>query len=212
MDPNQNTPLNHRNRKPNNTFALDTTPYQFPTMESPQCGFVNLLQTVRPNTTQERVRWTKEEEEEMLAKAWISASQHPIKCYNQPFDCFWEKVCTGNLQPPAKHTRSGENDFDVFKAALDQFENITPTRKAFTYVKPWLKLKDTPKWKEQTQGSSKSSGSKRSRNPDGTPQQSDGRTHFDINDDPFNLEDDQPLRRPAGRSKAQKKQYQRLRV
>nr|KAJ0227437.1 hypothetical protein LSAT_V11C100025450 [Lactuca sativa] len=45
MDPNQNTPPNYRNRKPDNAFALDTTPRQFPTMESPRGGFINLLQT-----------------------------------------------------------------------------------------------------------------------------------------------------------------------
>nr|KAJ0220502.1 hypothetical protein LSAT_V11C200093140 [Lactuca sativa] len=44
MDPNQNTPPNYRNRKSDNAFALDTTPCQFPIMESPQGGFINLLQ------------------------------------------------------------------------------------------------------------------------------------------------------------------------
>ncbi|KAL7583921.1 uncharacterized protein LOC111918057 [Lactuca sativa] len=100
--------------------------------------------------------------------------------------------------------KSGSNDFDVFKAAMDQYEKTTPTRKAFPYMKPWLKLKDSPKWKEQTEGSSQSSGSKRSRNPDGASQQSDGRTHIDINDDPIDLETDQPLPRPVGRNKAKK--------
>nr|KAJ0189023.1 hypothetical protein LSAT_V11C800426160 [Lactuca sativa] len=100
--------------------------------------------------------------------------------------------------------KSGSNDFDVFKATMDQFEKTTPTRKAFPYMKPWLKLKDALKWKEQTEGSSQSSGSKRSRNPDGTSQQSDSRTHIDINDDPIDLENDQPLRRPVGRNKAKK--------
>nr|KAJ0196121.1 hypothetical protein LSAT_V11C700375360 [Lactuca sativa] len=48
MDPNQNTPPNYKNRKPDNDFTLDTTPRQFPTMESPQGGFLNLLQTGSP--------------------------------------------------------------------------------------------------------------------------------------------------------------------
>nr|KAJ0198014.1 hypothetical protein LSAT_V11C700349400 [Lactuca sativa] len=48
MDPNQNTPPNYRNRKPDNAFALDTTLRQFPTMESPQGGFINLLQSGSP--------------------------------------------------------------------------------------------------------------------------------------------------------------------
>nr|KAJ0213279.1 hypothetical protein LSAT_V11C400180950 [Lactuca sativa] len=73
--------------------------------------------------------------------------------------------------------KSGSNDFDVFKAAMDQFEKTTPTRKAFPYMKP---------------------------NPDGTSQQSDGRTHIEINDDPIDLENDQPLHRPVGRNKAKK--------
>nr|KAJ0204529.1 hypothetical protein LSAT_V11C500277630 [Lactuca sativa] len=64
--------------------------------------------------------------------------------------------------------KSRSNDFDVIKAALDQFEKITPTRKAFPYVKPWPKLKNAPKWKEKMEGSSQSSGSKHSRNPDAT--------------------------------------------
>nr|KAJ0204962.1 hypothetical protein LSAT_V11C500271300 [Lactuca sativa] len=100
--------------------------------------------------------------------------------------------------------KNGSNDFDVFKAALDQFERTTLTCNAFSYVKPWLKLKDALKWKEETEGSSQSSGSKRSRNPDGTSQQSDGRTRFDINDKPLDLEDEQPLHRPVGRNKAKK--------
>nr|KAJ0185556.1 hypothetical protein LSAT_V11C900479450 [Lactuca sativa] len=48
MDFNQNTSPNYRNRKPDNAFALDTTPRQFSTMESPQGGFLNLLQTGSP--------------------------------------------------------------------------------------------------------------------------------------------------------------------
>ncbi|KAL7585260.1 hypothetical protein Lser_V15G42699 [Lactuca serriola] len=288
MDPNQNTPPNYRNRKPDNAFALDTTPRQFPTMESPQGGFINLLQSgspiqqtplfqqqyqpfpafqqqqisqpplspdfvpetqpspppqpkkkkgkkpARPTTTQERVPWTKEEEEK-LAEAWVAASEDPIVGDGQPYGSFWEKVraifyelmesetrnadqitskwrdirlkCTefGGIYNNLLNIRkSGSNDFDVFKAAMDQFEKTTPTRKVFPYMKPWLKLKDAPKWKEQTEGSSQSSGSKRSRNPDGTSQQSDGRTHIDINDDPIDLENDQPLRRPVGRNKAKK--------
>nr|KAJ0207919.1 hypothetical protein LSAT_V11C500250600 [Lactuca sativa] len=100
--------------------------------------------------------------------------------------------------------KSSSNNFDVFKAAMDQFEKTTPTRKAFSYMKPWLKLKDAPKWKEHMEGTSQSSGSKRSRNPDGTSQQSDGRTHIDINDVPIDLENDQPVRRPVRRNKAKK--------
>nr|KAJ0221046.1 hypothetical protein LSAT_V11C200055260 [Lactuca sativa] len=61
-----------------------------------------------------------------------------------------------------------------------------------------------PKWKEQTEGTSQSSGLKRSRNLDATSQQSDGRTHIDINDDPIDFENEQPLRRPVGRNKAKK--------
>nr|KAJ0212364.1 hypothetical protein LSAT_V11C400199010 [Lactuca sativa] len=109
MDPNQNTPPNYRNRKPDNTFALDTTPRQFPTMESPQGGFINLLQSdfvpetqpspppqpkkkkgkkpARPTTTQERVPWTKEEEEK-LAEAWVAASEDPIVGDSQPYGSF----------------------------------------------------------------------------------------------------------------------------
>nr|KAJ0195852.1 hypothetical protein LSAT_V11C700386320 [Lactuca sativa] len=294
MDPNQNTPPNYRNRKPDNAFALDTTPRQFPTMESPQGGFINLFQsgspiqqtplfqqqyqpfpafqqqqmqqqyqqfqqfqqlqqvqqqssqqqqpsisqppssqpplspdfvpetqhspppqpkkkkgkkTVRPTTTQERVPWTKEEEEK-LVEAWVAASEDPIVGDSQPYGSFWKKVraifyelmesqtrnadqitskwrdirlkCTdfGGIYNNLLNIRkSGSNDFDVFKTAMDQFEKTTPTRKAFPYMKP---------------------------NLDGTSQQSDGRTHIDINDDPIDLENDQPLRRPVGRNKAKK--------
>nr|KAJ0211858.1 hypothetical protein LSAT_V11C400197960 [Lactuca sativa] len=129
MDPNQNIPSNFRNRKPDNAFALDTTHRQFPTMESPQVGFVNLLQT---------------EEEEKLAEAWLLASQDPIEEDAQTFSYFrrnskWHDIrlkCTefggiyNNLQNIRK---SGSNDFDVFKAALDQFEKTTSIRKAFPY-------------------------------------------------------------------------------
>nr|KAJ0199238.1 hypothetical protein LSAT_V11C600337510 [Lactuca sativa] len=287
MDPNQNTPPNYRNRKPDNAFALDTTPRQFPTMESPQDGFINLLQSgspiqqtplfqqqyqhfpafqqqqmqqqyqqfqqfqqlqqlqqqssqqqppssqpplspdfvpetqpspppqpkkkkgkkpTRPTTNQERVPWTKEEEEK-LAEAWVAASEDPIVGDSQTYGSFWEKVraifyelmesearnadqitskwrdirlkCTdfGGIYNNLLNIRkSGSNDFDVFKAAMDQYEKTTPTRKAFPYMKSWLKLKDSPKWKEQTEGSSQSS----------------------------DLETDQPLPRPVGRNKAKK--------
>nr|KAJ0219705.1 hypothetical protein LSAT_V11C200086000 [Lactuca sativa] len=188
----------------------------------------------RPTTNQERVPWTKEEEEK-LAEAWVAASEDPIVGDSQTYESFWEKVraifyelmesqarnadqitskwrdirlkCTdfGGIYNNLLNIRkNGSNDFDVFKAAMDQYEKTTPTRKAFPYMKPWLKLKDSPKWKEQTEGSSQSSDSKRSRNPDGTFQQSDGRTHIDINDDPIDLETDQPLPRPVGRNKAKK--------
>nr|KAJ0218760.1 hypothetical protein LSAT_V11C300102980 [Lactuca sativa] len=149
----------------------------------------------RPTTTQEKVSWTKEEEEK-LAEAWISASQDLIKGYSQTYG-----ICNNLLNI----RKSRSNDFDVFKVTLDQFENITPTHKAFLYVKVWLKLKDVPKWKEQMERSSQSSGAKHSRNPDATSQQSNGRTHFDINDDPLDLEDEQPLRRPVGKNKARKR-------
>nr|KAJ0191858.1 hypothetical protein LSAT_V11C800443190 [Lactuca sativa] len=188
----------------------------------------------RPTTNQERVPWTKEEEEK-LAEAWVAASEDPIVGDRQTYGSFWEKVqaifyelmesqtrnadqitskwrdirlkCTdfGGIYNNLLNIRkSDSNDFDVFKAAMDQYEKTTPTRKAFPYMKLWLKLKDSPKWKEQTEGSSQSSGSKRSRNPDGTSQQSDGRTHIDINDNPIDLETDQPLPRPVGRNKAKK--------
>nr|KAJ0216376.1 hypothetical protein LSAT_V11C300127950 [Lactuca sativa] len=284
MDPNQNTPLNYRNRKPDNAFALDTTPRQFPTMESPQGGFINLLQsgspiqqtplfqqqyqpfpafqqqqmqqqyqqfqqfqqlqqlqqqssqqqqppisqppssqpplspdfvpetqpspppqpkkkkgkkTARPTTTQEKVPWTKEEEENETRNAdQITSKWRDIRLKCTEFGGIYSNLL--NIR------KSGSNDFDVFKAAMDQFEKTTPTRKAFPYMKQLLKLKDAPKWKEQTEGSSQSSGSKRSRNPEGTSQQSDDRTHIDINDDPIDLENDQPLRRPVGRNKAKK--------
>nr|KAJ0195393.1 hypothetical protein LSAT_V11C700360080 [Lactuca sativa] len=153
---------------------------------------------VRPNTTQERVPLTKEEEEK-LVEAWISASQDPIEGDSQTSGCFWEKVCVMFYKLTGSESRNsdqisskwrdirlnGANNFDIFKATLDQFEKITPTRKAFPYLKSWLKLKDAPKWKEQTEGSSQSS---------------DWRTHFDINDDPLNIEDEQPLCRPCYRS------------
>lgn len=48
MDPNQNTPPNYRNRKPDNTFNLDTTPQQYSNMASPQDGFMNLLRNGSP--------------------------------------------------------------------------------------------------------------------------------------------------------------------
>nr|KAJ0223182.1 hypothetical protein LSAT_V11C200091910 [Lactuca sativa] len=76
----------------------------------------------------------------------------------------------------------------------------------FPYLKTWLKLKDTPKWKEQTEGTSQNSFlSKRSRNLNTTSQESGGRTHVDINDDLIDLEDEQPLRWHVGRSKAEKR-------
>nr|KAJ0209249.1 hypothetical protein LSAT_V11C400219270 [Lactuca sativa] len=94
MDPNQNTPPNYKYRKPDNAFALDTTPRQFLTIESPQGGFINLLQTgkkpARPTTTQERVPWTKEEEK--LAEAWVAASEDPIIGDSQPYGSFWKKL------------------------------------------------------------------------------------------------------------------------
>ncbi|XP_052621582.1 glutathione S-transferase T3-like [Lactuca sativa] len=176
----------------------------------------------RPTTTQERVPWTKEEEEK-LAEAWVAASEDPIVRDSQPYGSFWEKVRAIFYELMESETRNADQITskrrDIWlkctefggiynnllnKAAMDQFEKTTPTRKAFPYMKPWLKLKDTPKWKEQTEGTSQSSGSKRLRNPDGTSQQSDDRTHIDINDDPKDLENDQPLRRPVGRNKAKK--------
>nr|KAJ0222439.1 hypothetical protein LSAT_V11C200073710 [Lactuca sativa] len=205
---------------------LDTTSCQFPTMESPQCGFVNLLQTGKNPalpTSQERVPCTKEEEEK-LADAWVSAFQYPVEGDNKTFNCFWEKVrsvfcaLTGsesrNLDQISSKWRdirlkciefggvynnlqnirkSWSNDFDVFNTGLDQFEKTTSTRKTFSY---------------QTEEASQTSlVSKCSRNLDATSQQSDGRTHIDINNDPLDLEDGRTLRRPVGRNKAKKQVY-----
>ena len=47
MDPSQNTPPQSR-RRDYDTFGLNTTPIQHPTMESPQGGFVNFLQRESP--------------------------------------------------------------------------------------------------------------------------------------------------------------------
>nr|KAJ0200061.1 hypothetical protein LSAT_V11C600325980 [Lactuca sativa] len=41
----------------------------------------------RPTTTQERVPWTKEEEEK-LAEAWVAASEDPILGDSQPYGSF----------------------------------------------------------------------------------------------------------------------------
>nr|KAJ0206163.1 hypothetical protein LSAT_V11C500276000 [Lactuca sativa] len=164
-------------------------------MESPQGGFVNLLQTgsPRPNTTQERVPWTKDEEEK-LVEAWISASQDPIEGDSQTFGCFWEKF--GGIYNNLLNIRKAGQMILMFSWRLwTKFEKKTKaTRKTFLYVKLWLKLKDAQKWKEQTEGSSQSF---------------DGRTHFDINEKRLDLEDEQPLRWPIGRNKA-KKRLQRL--
>nr|KAJ0190909.1 hypothetical protein LSAT_V11C800395440 [Lactuca sativa] len=168
----------------------------------------------RPTTTQERVSWTKEEKEK-LAKGWFevfffalmgSESQNPDQISSKWRDirlkCTKSRGIYNNLQNICK---SGSNDFDAFKATLDQFKKTTQTRKAFSYVKVWPKLKDSPKWIQQMEGTSQtSSGLKRSRNPDATSQQLDGRTHIDINDDLLDLENDQPLRRPVGKNKTKK--------
>nr|KAJ0224532.1 hypothetical protein LSAT_V11C100048140 [Lactuca sativa] len=97
------------------------------------------------------------------------------------FSCFWEKVhsvfydLTGSeSRKPDQINSNGSNDFDVFKVALDQFEKIMQPVKLFRI------------------------------NPNATSQQSDGRTHFDINDELLDLEEEQPLRRPIGRNKAKK--------
>nr|KAJ0208573.1 hypothetical protein LSAT_V11C400180400 [Lactuca sativa] len=184
--------------------------------------------SARPTTTQERLPWTKGEEEK-LVEVWISASQDPIEGDCQTYGCFWEKVRAvfyelmgsenrnpGQISSKWRDIRlkctefeeiynnllnirkNGSKNFDVFKAALDQFEKITPTCKAFPY------LKDSPKWKEQTERSSQSSGSKHSRNPDATSQQLDERTHFEINNNSLDLENEQPLHQPVGRNKAKK--------
>nr|KAJ0220037.1 hypothetical protein LSAT_V11C200096150 [Lactuca sativa] len=104
-----------------------------------------------------------------------------------------------NLQPP-KYMQNGSNDFDVFNAAFDQFEkNVNP--QSFS-VRESI---------QQTEGTSQTSfDSKHSRNLDATFQQSDGRTHIDINDDSFDLENEPLLRRPVGRIK-QKNRVQCLR-
>ncbi|KAI3789767.1 hypothetical protein L2E82_02571 [Cichorium intybus] len=101
--------------------------------------------------------------------------------------------------------KSGSNDFDVFNAALQQYEKTTPTRKAFPYVQAWTELKKQPKW--LLVEDSKSSGIKRSRSVhQGTSQQSDGRSYINVNDEPVDLEEDepQPICRPMGRDKAKK--------
>nr|KAJ0194646.1 hypothetical protein LSAT_V11C700354110 [Lactuca sativa] len=60
-------------------------------MESPQGGFINLLQTSSP--IQQTTISSFPDEEQKLANAWISASQDPIESDSQTFGCFWEKVC-----------------------------------------------------------------------------------------------------------------------
>jgi hypothetical protein len=100
--------------------------------------------------------------------------------------------------------KSGANDFDVFSAAMEQYEKAHPNRHTFPYVQPWLRLRDCSKWKNKKESdTSASTGSKRTRN-EGQSSQSDGRTFIDINDEPIDHPDEQPLSRPVGRTKAKK--------
>nr|KAJ0208506.1 hypothetical protein LSAT_V11C500260740 [Lactuca sativa] len=198
-------------------------------MESPQGGFVNLLQTGSPiqQTTlfQQQYQPFPAFQQQQLQQyqafqQFQQLQQQQFQPQPQPPHSPDFKKKRSDPAPPKKGSngqktkkkRSLRHEFRlpktrlkaIVKRGFGQFERTTVTRKAFPYVKHWLKLKDALKWKEQTEGSSQSSGSKRSRNPDRTSQQSDVQTHIDINDEPLDLEDEQPLRWPVGRNKAKK--------
>nr|KAJ0188366.1 hypothetical protein LSAT_V11C900497270 [Lactuca sativa] len=171
------------------------------------------------------VPWRKEEEEK-LSKVWVLTSQYLTEWDSQTFNCLWEKVGSalyalmgsesGNpdqISSKLRDLRLKRTEFgriynnlkNLQKSKSNDFDKTTLTHEVFPYVKSWLKVKDAPKWKELTEGISQiSSNSNRSINYDVTSQQSDGRTHTDINDDLIDLEEDQHFRRSVGRNKEKK--------
>ncbi|KAI3709706.1 hypothetical protein L2E82_39472 [Cichorium intybus] len=184
---------------------------------------------------EKQINWSIEEELNLM-KAYISISVDPIVGDSQTQDTFWSKVqaifydlmgektrnmdkITGKFREmrlklnqfngiynDLKNVRkSWSSDFEDFNAALQQYEKTTPTRKAIPYIQAWTELKKQPKW--LLVEDSQSSGTKRSRSVhQGTSQQSDRRTYIDINDEPVDLEEDEPqlIRRPMWRDKAKK--------
>nr|KAJ0201026.1 hypothetical protein LSAT_V11C600310520 [Lactuca sativa] len=175
MDPNQNTPHpNFRKHKFDNDFALYTTPHKFPTMESPQGGFRRhgyQLPDTQLKEMHKRLGFLGEISNHIY-EITGSESRNPDQIISKWCDIRLKytkfREIYNNLQNIRK---SDSNDFDVFKINL---EKKLSARNVFPYVKPCLKLKDAPKWEEQTEGTSQTSS------------------------------DEQPLRRPVGRNKEKK--------
>nr|KAJ0225851.1 hypothetical protein LSAT_V11C100003350 [Lactuca sativa] len=218
------------NRKPNNAFALDTTSRQFPTMESPQGAFSSFqqqqIQQYQVFQQFQQQQFQPQPSQPPHSSYFVSETQpspppqcekkkgkklvrpkkgshgqkRKMKSDSQTFGCFWEKVCavfyelTGSESRNPDQISSKWGDIRLKCTEFGGIYNILLN----------IRKTDALKWKEQTEASSQSSISKCSINPDATSQQSNGQTDFNIDDDPLNLEDEQPLRRQVERNKAKK--------
>ncbi|XP_023747506.1 uncharacterized protein LOC111895662 [Lactuca sativa] len=103
----------------------------------------------------------------------------------------------------AAQQQSGTNDFDLFKAAKEQYR--VEMGHVFDFEKSWELLRANPKWNKTSTSSEVQS--KRSRNSSSIDV-SDARTNIDLNADDDEIPDDiqeiSPLRRPPGRDKARR--------
>ncbi|XP_023755461.1 uncharacterized protein LOC111903928 [Lactuca sativa] len=103
----------------------------------------------------------------------------------------------------AAQQQSGTNEFDLFKAAKEQYR--VEMGHVFDFEKSWELLRADPKWNKTPTSSEVQS--KRSRNSSSVDV-SDARTNIDLNADddeiPNDIQEISPPRRPPGRDKARR--------
>ncbi|KAJ0944188.1 putative glutathione transferase [Helianthus annuus] len=101
--------------------------------------------------------------------------------------------------------RSGWNDEDVFKMALEKYKDKNGTN--FPHVRAWMVVKDEPKWAPIPNEVAMAKRQKTSETGSFSAGGSDARCHINLNDDADYDEDEYSVRepeRPPGRDKTKK--------
>ncbi|XP_022038623.1 glutathione S-transferase T3-like [Helianthus annuus] len=132
------------------------------------------------------IKWTPIEEE-ALAKAFLGTSDNPVKVYI------------------TSDRRSGWNDEDVFKMALQKYKQNHGSN--FPHVRAWMVVKDDPKWSPIPNEVAMAKRQKTSETGSLSAGGSDARCHINLNDDADYDEDEYNVRepdRPPGRDKTKK--------
>ncbi|XP_022031267.1 glutathione S-transferase T3-like [Helianthus annuus] len=146
------------------------------------------------------IKWTPIEEE-ALAKAFLGTSDNPWRKLNSAINRFCEeynKLYTSDR-------RSGWNDEDVFKMALQKYKQNHGSN--FPHVRAWMVVKDDPKWSPIPNEVAMAKRQKTSETGSLSAGGSDARCHINLNDDADYDEDEYNVRepdRPPGRDKTKK--------
>ncbi|XP_013633376.1 PREDICTED: glutathione S-transferase T2-like [Brassica oleracea var. oleracea] len=110
----------------------------FDDLDSPEPAWFSTTPSSDQFAVKERRKWSPIEDK-ILIGAWLNTSKDPVVSNEQKVGAFWKRIQYG-----LRKQRSGQNDDDVMKAALDIFYNDYSIK--FKLEHAWRELRHDKKW------------------------------------------------------------------